>query len=61
MLPRNMDTDKCAHNHLFLNTQTQKIGISLVAASEENTCDPNGKPSTPTNLTASTLPSPQQG
>ena len=42
---RNMDGEKCAHNHWFLVAQTQKIGISLVAASEDDTCDQNGNPS----------------
>ena len=48
-----MDGDKCAHNHRFLIAQTQKIGISLVA-SEDDTSDQNGKPSTPPHLTLST-------
>ena len=49
-----MDGDKCAHNHWFLIAQTQKIGMSLVAASEDDTSDQSGKPSTPPHLTLST-------
>ena len=39
----------------------QKIGISLVAASQHDTCDQNGKPSTTFHLTPAAPPSPQQG
>ena len=39
-------------NHWFLITQTQKIGMSLVAASEDDTSDQNDKPSTPPHLTS---------
>ena len=41
--------------------QTQKTGISLVAASKDDTFDQNGRSSTPPHLTLSTPPSPQQG
>ena len=34
-----MERDKCAHSHCFLIVQTQKIGISQVAISEDYTCD----------------------
>ena len=38
----------------------QKIGTSVVAASEDNTCDQNGKPSNTSHLTPAAPPSPQQ-
>ena len=49
-----MDGNKCADNHWFLIAKTQKIGMSLVAASEDDTSNQNGKPSTPHHLTSST-------
>ena len=49
-----MDRDKWAHNHWFLIGLTQNIGMSLAAASEDNTSNQNGKPSTPLHLTLST-------
>ena len=54
LLSRSMDGDKCAHSHWFLIAQTQKIGMSLAVASEDDTSDQNGKPSTPPHLTSST-------
>ena len=54
LLSRSMDGYKCTHNLWFLFAQTQKIGMSLVAASEDDTSDQNGKPSTPAHLTSST-------
>ena len=53
LLCQSMDGDKCAHNHWFLIALIQKIGMSLVAASEGDTSDQNGKPSTPPHLTSS--------
>ena len=38
----------------------RKIGISLVADSEDDICDQNGKPSTSSHLIPSTPSSPQQ-
>ena len=49
-----MGRDKCTQNHWFIIAQTQKIGMSLVAASEDDTSDQNGKPYTPPNLTSPT-------
>lgn len=60
LLSGNMDRDKQTHSHWFLITQTQKIGIPLVAASEDDTYDQNGNPSTLPHLTPSTQSSPQQ-
>ena len=54
LLPRCMDWDEYAHNHWFLIAQTQNIGMALVAASEDNTSDKNGKPSTALYLISST-------
>ena len=53
LLCQSMDGDKCAHNHWFLIALIQKTGMSLVAASEGDTSDQNGKPSTPPHLTSS--------
>ena len=49
-IPWNMDRDKSTHSHWFPIVHTQKIGTSLVAASEDETCDQNGKPPTPPYL-----------
>ena len=59
LAPQNMDKDKCTHNHWFPIALTQDVGISLVAAFEDDTCDQNDKPSIPPHLTPSTPPSPQ--
>ena len=52
-----MERDKCAHSHWFLIAQTQKIGISQVATSEDYTCDQNGNLFVPPHPTPSTPPS----
>ena len=56
LLSRNINRDKCTHSHWLLIAQTQKIGISQVAASDRDTFDRNGKPFTPFYPISSTAP-----
>lgn len=45
LLPWNMVKDNSAPKHQIIIAQIQKIGISQVVASDEDTCHQNGKPS----------------
>ena len=40
-----MDSGDRIHNHCFLITQAQKIGLLQVVVSDEEACNRNGKPS----------------
>ena len=50
LIPQNVDCDNSAHNHWFLITQVQKIGVLQVAVSDEDASNTNGKPSNPPSL-----------
>ena len=54
LLFRSIDRVDSARNHLFLISQTQKIGILQVLASDKDLCDQSSKPSALLSLIPST-------
>ena len=54
LLPGRMDRDKSTYNHWYLIAHTRKFVALQVVASDEDTCDQNGNPSTLPSLTSST-------